>query len=98
MMNGGGLAVRCSLMAVMFVSNIARGEDASQRGYRFLTTKSYLPADFDQQTFDELWQTWEEPARSQARDAAPDERRRLTFSRYGLTEKPGDPHGVALQY
>jgi mono/diheme cytochrome c family protein len=82
----------------MFVLNVAHGEDASQRGYRFLTTKSYLPADFDQQTFDELWQTWEEPARSQARDASPEERRRLTFSRYGLTEKPGDPHGVALQY
>ncbi|MEX2119826.1 MAG: cytochrome c [Pirellulales bacterium] len=73
-------------------------ETAPERGYRWLTTKPYLPPDFDQQVFDELWKTWEEPLRSQAAAATPDERRRMAFSRYGLTEAPGREGGVALQY
>lgn len=73
-------------------------ETAAQRGYRWLLTKAYLPPDFDQQVFDELWKTWEEPLRSQAQRATPDERRKLSFSRYGLTEAPGEAAGVALQY
>jgi mono/diheme cytochrome c family protein len=63
---------------------------AAQRGYRFLTTKVYLPPDFDQQTFDELWRTWEEPLRSQAEKASVVERRKMAFSRYGLTLRPED--------
>src|SRR5487761_207445 len=73
-------------------------ETAAQRGYRWLLTKAYLPPDFDQQVFDELWKTWEEPLRSQAQRATPGERRKLSFSRYGLTEAPGEAAGVALQY
>lgn len=76
----------------------ARDKSAAERGYRWLTTKSYLPADFDQQVFDELWKTWDEPLRSQAEQATPDERRKMAFSRYGLTEAPGRHGGVALQY
>ncbi|HEX7378415.1 MAG TPA: cytochrome c [Pirellulales bacterium] len=73
-------------------------ETAAQRGYRWLTTKTYLPPDFDQEVFDELWKAWEEPLRSQAEKASPDERRKMAFSRYGLTEAPDRPGGVALQY
>ena len=40
------------------------------RGYQILHTKAYLSADFDQETFDQLWQCWEEPARSQAAKAS----------------------------
>lgn len=68
-----------------------------QRGYRFLTEKAYLPPDFDQQTFDEAWKHWPEPLRSQAEKASPDERRKLAFSRYGLTSRPDDPT-KPLQY
>ena len=39
----------------------------SGRGYELLTTKAYLPPDFDQSTFDDLWKTSEEPLRSQER-------------------------------
>ncbi|HEV3003404.1 MAG TPA: cytochrome c [Pirellulales bacterium] len=78
------------------VSN--REETPAERGYRLLTTKPYLPPDFDQEVFDELWKTWEEPLRSQADAATPGERRRMAFSRYGLTEAPGREGGVALQY
>ena len=52
------------------------GETQIERGYRLLTTKAYLPADFDQEVFDELWKCWEEPLRSQAEKASPDERRK----------------------
>lgn len=74
-------------------------ETLEQRGYRLLTTNaSYLPPDFDQTVFDELWQEWEEPLRSRAEHATPQERRQMAFERYGLTEAPERPGGVALQY
>jgi mono/diheme cytochrome c family protein len=59
---------------------------SAEHGYWLLRHKPYLPPDFDQTTFDMLWSVWPEPLRSQARDATPEERRRLTFSRYGLVE------------
>lgn len=67
-------------------------------GYHLLTTKPYLPPDFDQATFDEVWKTWEEPLRLQAERATPEERRQMAFSRYGLTERPGDSTGKPQQY
>lgn len=73
-------------------------ETPTERGYHLLTTKAYLPPDFDQEVFDELWKTWEEPLRSQAERATPDQRRRMAFSRYGLTEAPSEPGRTALQY
>jgi len=71
---------------------------ASERGFWFLTHKPYLPPDFDQTTFDNLWQLWPEPLRTQAAAATPEERRRLAFSRYGLVENPANPDGPALGY
>src|SRR4051812_31124589 len=76
----------------------APAETAAQRGYRLLTTKAYLPPDFDQEVFDELWTQWEEPLRSAAEKATPAERRKLSLARYGLDESPDRPGGVALQY
>jgi len=70
----------------------------ARRGYELLTTKAYLPPDFDQQTFDEVWKAWEEPQRSQAAAASPEERRRMAFERYGLTSAPGDESGRPQQY
>jgi len=70
---------------------------AAARGYRNLVDKAYLPPDFHQQTFDEVWQKWPEPLRSQAEKASPDERRKIAFDRYGLTPRPDDPT-KPLQY
>ena len=67
-------------------------------GYRLLSSKVFLPPDFDQETFDHLWQAWEEPLRSRAEKATPDERRKMAFSRYGLTTAPGDASGKPQQY
>ena len=49
-----------------FVLPSVQAETAAQRGYRLLTTKAYLPADFDQKVFDEVWRQWPEPLRSRA--------------------------------
>ena len=73
-------------------------ESPAERGYRLLLDKPYLTPDFDQQVFDELWKTWEEPQRSKAEKATADERRQMAFSRYGLIERPNDPQHRPLQY
>ncbi|HTI49489.1 MAG TPA: cytochrome c [Planctomycetaceae bacterium] len=74
-------------------------EAAADRGYRWLITKPYLPADFDQEVFDNLWKVWPAELRQEARDGTPAERRRMAFSRYGLMERPaGDHAGTALGY
>lgn len=58
------------------------------RGYRFLTEKAYLPADFDQQTFDEVWLAWPKALREKAKLANASERQAMSFQRYGLTARP----------
>lgn len=69
------------------------------RGYQLLTTKAYLPADFDQEVFDELWKVWPKELRDQARSATPAERRKLAFTRYGMIESPDHPgEGPAWGY
>ncbi len=70
----------------------------AERGQWLLLNKAFLPPDFDQETFDQLWQRWEEPARSAAEKASPDERRKLLYARYGLTERPDDPLHRPMQY
>lgn len=67
-------------------------------GYRHLLETAYVPPEMDQEVFDNLWQTWEEPLRSEAKAASPAERREMTLSRYGLLEAPGREGGVPLQY
>ena len=79
-------------------SPAANSESAAKRGYRWLRTRPYLPADFDQEVFDDLWKIWPEEERAKAENANLAERRRLTFSRYGLMEDPDRPNGPALGY
>jgi hypothetical protein len=67
------------------------------RGLNLLLTQAYLPPDLDQQVFDDLWTTWEEPSRAKAEQAALPERRRMTMERYGLTPHPDDP-SRSMQY
>src|SRR6516225_6848094 len=61
----------------------------AQRGWHWLTTKAYLPADFDDEVFENLWKIWPKELRDKARDADRGQRRRMAFSRYGLMERPG---------
>jgi mono/diheme cytochrome c family protein len=71
--------------------------DGPGRGLTHLLSKPYLPADFDQEVFDQLWTTWEEPLKSQAAEAPLPERRRMAMERYGLVPHPDDP-ARSLQY
>jgi mono/diheme cytochrome c family protein len=66
-------------------------------GLEHLLHRPYLPPDFDQAVFDELWTTWEEPLRSQAEAADVAGRRRLAMERYGLLPHPDDP-SRSVQY
>jgi len=75
-------------------ASVAAAEErrpSATRGYDYLQTHQYLPPDFDEDVFADLWKTWPEPDRSQAEKAEPAARRKLTFSYYGLTPQPGDP-------
>ena len=74
-----------------------RDSDAAERGYRFLVDKAYLPHDFDEETFEQLWKTWPEPLRSKAARSSNKERRAMAFRRYGLTQRPDNP-SLPMQY
>lgn len=96
--------VAACLVTVLWLGlSPARADDSAlvpaERGYLNLTTHAYLPADFDQAVFDNLWKVWPAELREQARTASADERRRMAFSRYGLMERPGgNGSGPALGY
>jgi len=90
------VALAAALAAGMVAAEPPRAGDAS-RGLRHLQTRVYLPPDFDQEVFDELWTTWEQPLRERAAEATPDERRRMAFDRYGLLPRPDDP-AKPMQY
>ncbi len=60
----------------------AVGETEAERGYRLLRSKAYLPADFDQETWSQLWTVWEEPLREKARLADAATRRQMAYDRY----------------
>jgi mono/diheme cytochrome c family protein len=72
--------------------------DDAPAGYRNLLRNDYVPAQLDQEIFDNLWRIWEEPLKSQAEAADPTERRRMSLTRYGLMEAPGREGGIPLQY
>lgn len=71
---------------------------AAKRGYEFLLNTPLVPADFPEAIFDQAWTQWPEPLRTQAEKASPEARRRMAFSRYGLTTRPNDDSGKPLQY
>jgi len=65
------------------------GLSAAERGYWYLTNREYLPPDFDQALFDQLWRLWPEPYRTEAEQATEAKRREMTFRWYGLVRAPG---------
>ena len=87
---GACLATACLACASGPAADAARGRE-------HLLTRAYLPPDLDQEVFDALWTTWEEPLKTQAERASMAERRRMAMDRYGLTPHPDDP-SRSLQY
>ena len=74
----------------------AEAERAS-RGYSLLVDTPLLKSDFTQEVFDNLWQVWPKALSEHARSASPDVRRKMAFSRYGLTARADNPE-KPLQY
>jgi mono/diheme cytochrome c family protein len=90
------------LLLLVSAAELSAGEGiqrraSAERGYRFLVDKPYLPADFDQETFDAVWKYWPHPLKLEAEKRSPNERRKMAFERYGLTPRPDDPT-KPLQY
>ncbi len=101
----GGVAlvvVFCSLIVVSAADRSNRTEtsgDHAHAGFQVLREQPFLPPDFDQQVFDNLWQVWPEPLKRRAEKASPSERRRMAFARYGLMEADdSQKKGPALGY
>ena len=80
--------ITLSIVLVLLQQNQASSDDteSADRGYRLLTETAFLPSDFDQATFDEVWRSWPEPLRSEAEKSSLEERRAMAFDRYGLTD------------
>lgn len=92
----GAVILLASVLVAAVEAEEATGGDP-QRGYRFLLDTAYLPPDFDQETFDRVWQVWPEPLRSRAARASASQRWQMALDRYGLTARPDDPR-KPLQY
>ncbi len=84
------LTIACLVAACCGPTGLAADamESAAARGFRILRTRAYLPPDFDQAVFDQLWTNWPAPDRQVARDADLATRRHLTLVHYGLMPDP----------
>ncbi len=95
-----------AMVAVMIAWLVAVGDRSAvaddalaRRGYELLRTTAYLPPDFDQAVFDELWKTWEPPLREKAASATVADRRAMAYRRYGLiADSSADNAKAVLQY
>ena len=81
-------APRCSASLMSMPSSVATGADA-EKGYQYLLTKPYDAPIMTEAMLWDVWKVWPEPARTEAEQASPAERRQMIFSRYGLVEEQG---------
>lgn len=84
------------VLSLCTMRTLAQPASVSQ-GEHLLLNFPFLPKDFHQDLFDELWQDWPEPLRSQAEKATAGERTRMAYDRFGLSPRP-DGSGKPLQY
>ncbi len=91
-------AIVICLSEFAFADEAIVDNEAAQRGYRVLTEMPLLSSDFNEEVFQNVWQSWPEPLHREAEKASPEKRREMAFSRYGLTLRPGDDSGKPLQY
>jgi mono/diheme cytochrome c family protein len=89
--------VALSATQPLAAADITPATSAAARGYLFLVDKPYLTSDFDEETLNDVWKQWPEPLRSTAEKATAQERRKIAFERYGLSQRPDDP-SKPLQY
>ena len=63
-----------------------------------LRSKPYLPAEFPASAFDNIWRAWPSALKAGAKKATPEERRKMSLSRYGLIEALEDQAGIPMAY
>lgn len=86
-----GFAPDCAIAAEPSTPTAAAHADkasAAKRGYELVRTKPYLPAEFPESAFDEVWRVWPADLKAKAKNATPEERRKMALSRYGLVPSP----------
>jgi mono/diheme cytochrome c family protein len=91
------LAASLGLLAVSAGAGERATSGDEAAGLRHLLSRAYLPPDFDQQVFDDLWTVWEPALRERAETASREERRRMAMERYGLLPRSDDP-SKPMQY
>lgn len=72
--------------------------DGARKGFELLTTKPFTRGVFDAAEIEELWRIWEPEAYAKAESATPEERRKMTWNRYGLIERDFDKTGIPIGY
>lgn len=88
-------------IAYALLANAVLSDDqheAAGRGFRHLTEVPFIPPDFYEETFQDVWREWPDDLQQRAASASPEERRKMAFDRYGLTARPDDNSGRPLQY
>lgn len=88
------------LLLAMIPGQTVQGDDASdaQAGYELLVNTPFLPPDFDEEVFDQVWRSWPRELRRVAEQATPEQQRQMAMQRYGLTVRPGSKTLEPLQY
>lgn len=69
-----------------------------QKGFEILMTVPMADPVVKIKDLDRLWMVWEPEPRAKAEGASPQERRAMTFARYGLIERDFDDTGLPLGY
>lgn len=67
-------------------------------GYRILLNEPMGTRVLKEADIDRLWMVWEPEERAKAEAASPEERRQMTFARYGWAERINDDSGLPLDY
>jgi len=69
----------------------ASDRDDVEIGRDLILNRRFLPRDFHQKTFDDVWRDWPEELKKLAENATPEQRREMAFDRYGFTSRPDAP-------
>ncbi len=96
----------CALLALGGLNGRVRAEATSrpaeppspERGFWLLTNKPLSSPILSIDEMHRLWTVWEPALRATAERSAPEERRRMTFERYGFIEREFDASGLPLGY
>lgn len=78
-------------------SNI-QSADTYQQGLSLLTSKWFSSKATTVDELNRIWTTWEPELRAKAEKASPEERRKMTFERYGFAPREFDKTGLPLGY